>query len=126
MSGIEKSGNDIVVSIRWAVRILAGYLVVLVIVLFIGGILSGEGPGNPFKHPLEVQLGFVGMFAMWVGCIIGWKREGFGGLLVIGGMMIFHVVNRKFWLNGTFALFDLVGVLYLLYWWLKRPQKLAA
>jgi len=109
-----------VTAIRWATRILASLLAVFVLVIFVGESLAGEGPGNPFKHPLPVQLEFVGMLAIWVGMIVGWKWEGVASLLIISGMLIFHITTGKLWLNWTFGLFDLVGILFLLCWWLEK------
>ena len=125
MSSIQKSRNYGITVIRWVSRILGGLLAALVLFIFVGEILSGEGPGNPFKHPLPVQLGFVGMLAMWVGCIVGWKWQGVGALLTIGGIMTFHIIEKRLWLTGAFPLFDLAGILFLLCWLLKRLQKSA-
>ncbi|MHC4076364.1 MAG: DUF7670 domain-containing protein, partial [Planctomycetota bacterium] len=112
---------NIITGIGWVVRILASLLVILVLVIFIGeALIGGGGPGNPFKHPLPVQLEFVGMLAIFVGLIIGWKWQVAAGLLIIGGMMIFHIVQGKIWLNWVFGLFDITGILFILYWLLKR------
>lgn len=122
MENIRKTRKCCISVIRLATKILATLLVVSMMVMFIGQSLIGEGPGNPFKHPLPVQLGFVGMVAIWVGMIIGWKWERIAGLLVISGMAIFHILEGKLWLNWTFGLFDLVGILFLVCWWLKKLQ----
>ena len=126
MNDIRKFRKHLAVVICWVARILGSLLAVLVLVIFVGETLSGDGPGNPFKHPLPVQLGFVGMLAMWVGCIVGWKWQGVGALLTIGGIMTFHIIEKRLWLMGAFPLFDLAGILFLLCWWLKRAQKSAA
>ena len=110
------------VTIRWAARILGSLLAVLVLVIVISHAVSEEGLPNPFTQPLGVAFGFLGLFAAWLGVIIGWKWEGLGGLLVVGGIMIFHVVEGKFWLPPTFELFELAGLLFLAYWSLKRFQ----
>lgn len=81
-----------------------------------------EGPPNPFKQPLGVQLEFVGLFGIWAGMIVGWKWEGIAAALVVGGVMIFHIVEGKLWLSGVFGLFGFVGVLFLFCWWLRKPQ----
>jgi hypothetical protein len=77
--------------------------------------MGGQGPGNPFRHPLPVQLEFAGLLAILVGLIVGWKWQATAGLLIIGGMMIFHVVQGKIWLNWVFGLFDITGILFILY-----------
>ena len=118
MDNFTKQRKYWVIAIRWSARILGGLLAALILAIAIG-----EGLPNPFKHPLPVQLGFVGMLAMWVGCILGWKWQGLGAILVISGIMIFHVIERKLWLMGAFPLFDLAGVLFLLCWWLKKTHN---
>ena len=122
MDSIQKFRKYFAVVIRWVARILGGLLAILVLVIFVGESLVGEGPGNPFKHPLPVQLGFVGMLAMWVGCIVGWKWQGVGALLTIGGIMTFHIIEKRLWLMGAFPLFDLAGILFLLCWLLKKKR----
>ena len=123
MSSSKKSGNYILIGIRGATRILAGLLAIMVLVIFLGEGLSSEGPGNPFRHPLPVQLGFLGMLAIWTGLIVGWKWEGIAAILIISGMMIFHIIQGRLWLNWTFGLFDLAGILFLLCWRLGRLQR---
>lgn len=107
-----------VIGIRWVARIFGGLLAVLVLTIAIG-----EGPPNPFTQPLPVAIELFGMLAMWVGCIVGWKWQGVGALLTIGGIMIFHVIEKRLWLMGAFPLFDLAGVLYLICWWLAKHQR---
>ena len=111
--------------IRWAARILASLLVILVVVIFVGEsfFYPGDGPPNPLEQPIEVQLEFAGMLAMWVGMIVGWRWEGIASLLIFGGMAVFHIIEGKLWINGTFGLFDLAGILFLLCWGLKKFEK---
>jgi len=122
MSSSKRPGKYWVGGICWTARILASLLAALVVVIFVGEsfFYPGDGPPNPFKQPPEVQLEFAGMLAMLAGCILGWRWEGIAGLLVISGMMIFHIIEGKLWLNWTFGLFDLAGILFLLCWWMKR------
>ena len=109
--------------IRWSARTLAGLLAMLILTLAIGHALSSEGLPNPFEHPLPVQLEFAGMLVILAGMIVGWKWQKIGGLLIIGGMLIFHIIEGKFWLNWTFELFDLTGILFLLSWFLNKKVK---
>lgn len=123
MDDFVKQRKFWILGIHWVTRVLATLLTIMVLVIFLGEGLSSEGSGNPFKHSLSVQLEFLGIFIVWVGMIIGWKWEGIASGLIIGGMMIFHIVQGKFWLNWTFGLFDMTGILFLLSWWLKRFQQ---
>lgn len=111
------------IAIRWTARTLAGHMVMLILALAIGHALSSEGLSNPFEHPLPVQLEFAGMLVILAGMIVGWKWQKIGGLLIIGGMLIFHITAGKFWLNWVFGLFDLAGILFLLSWWMDKKVK---
>ena len=106
-------------TIRWVARILGTFLAGLVLVFVVAHALGEEGLPNPFTQPLGVALEFVGLFAAVLGAVIAWKWEGLGGVMVLGGMMIFHVVERDIWLAWG-ELFDLTGVLFLVYWYFKR------
>ncbi|MHC4623143.1 MAG: DUF7670 domain-containing protein [Planctomycetota bacterium] len=108
-------------AIRWAARTLSGLLAALMLSIVLCHAFSPEGLPNPFTQPPDVQLEFAGMLLMWSGWILGWKWEGIGGLLALCGIMIFHVVEAKIWLG--YGLADLVGILFLLSWWLRKRQR---
>ena len=103
---------------RWLVRIYGTLLLALVLAIFIG-----EGPPNPLKQPPGVQLELFGMFAMCVGLVLGWKWQNIGAILILGGIMMYHIVEKRLLLMGAFPLFDLAGILYLLSWLLTKLQK---
>ena len=109
-------GNPTLNSVRWTARILGGILAALLLYLVVGHALSPEGLPNPFTQPPGVRLEFLGLFAIWVGLILGWRWEGFGGLVALAGATVFHVVEGKLWLPGPFALVELAAVLFLVYW----------
>jgi hypothetical protein len=99
--------------VHWSARVTSLLLVGLVIVLMIGH----GGPPNVLCQPTPVQLEFAAMGLMLLGLVIGWVREGFGGLLVILGLAAFNIVELA--VNGrpalgAFPLFAVPGVLFLL------------
>ncbi|MFH1614405.1 MAG: hypothetical protein ABIG61_04895 [Planctomycetota bacterium] len=114
----QKFKKYCLIGIRWAARIYGALLAALILTIAIG-----EGPPNPFTQPLPVAIGLFGMLAMLIGCIVGWKWQGLGAILVIGGIMTFHVIEKRLWLMGAFPLFDLAGILFLFCWCLGRPQR---
>ncbi len=118
MNSVSRRRKYWAICLRWVARIYGGLLAVLVLMIAIG-----EGPPNPFTQPLPVAIELSGMLAMVIGCIVGWKQQGLGGLLVISGIMIFHVIEKRLWLMGAFPLFDLAGILFLLSWLLSRRQQ---
>jgi hypothetical protein len=65
--------------IRWIARVLATVLATLLFLLSIG-----QG-FNPAKMTIEEALMIMGFLAAWLGFIVGWKWEGIGGAMVIGG-----------------------------------------
>ena len=118
MKGIAKQKNYWVICIHWAARIYGALLTALVLTIAIG-----EGPPNPFTQPLPVAIELFGMLAMLIGCIVEWKWQGLGAILVITGIMTFHVIEKRLWLMGAFPLFDLAGILFLFCWWLGRSLR---
>jgi hypothetical protein len=72
--------------------------------------------------PREV-VGHVCFFAILVGLILAWLREGLGGALAVAGFTIFYVT---WWATGDsphgpfLALIAVPGFLFLTYWLLTR------
>jgi hypothetical protein len=97
---------------RGAARITSLLLFGMVVVIVIGH----GGPPNIFSQPPSVQLEFVALGLMLLGFVVGWMREGLGGLLVLLGLAAFNavelVVNGRPAL-GAFPLFAVPGVLFL-------------
>jgi len=69
---------------RWTARILGALLLVLILALAIG-----EGIPNPFAQPFGVQLGFLALAFLVIGILAGWRWEFFGGVLSLGGWLLF-------------------------------------
>jgi hypothetical protein len=93
----------------------------------VGAMVIGHGgPPNVLSQPTPVQLEFAAMGLMLLGLLIGWVREGFGGLLVIVGLAAFNIVELA--VNGrpargAFPLFAVPGVLFLLSALLRWKNK---
>jgi hypothetical protein len=77
--------DAILLVLRWSARISGLLLVVLVVAMTIGH----GGPPNVFQAPLPVQIEFCGLFLSLAGFLVGWRREGLGGLLAATGFAIF-------------------------------------
>jgi peptidoglycan/LPS O-acetylase OafA/YrhL len=108
--------------VRWAARVTSLLLFGLVMVIAVGQ----GGPPNPFRQPRPVQLEFAAMGLMLLGFIIGWVREGLGGLLVLLGLAGFNAVELA--VNGrpalgAFPLFAVPGALFLLSALLGRRSR---
>lgn len=107
-----KKPQSTVPTLLWVARILGTLLFLLVATIFIGESISA-GPPNPLEQPLEVRIEFAGMFAALVGIIVGFKWPRFAAMIILSGVMVFHVIESKVWINWIYALFDLAGILYL-------------
>ena len=93
---------------RWITRILG-----TAILLLIAAFAIGEGVPNPLAQPLRVNLLFAAMLLMIAGQILAWKWERLGGLLILGGLAFFAIVNHGIKLNLVFGPMLAVGLLYL-------------
>ena len=113
--------------VRWIARIVGSMIVGLVVIIKIG---EGFNPANLNGIELAMSAAF---WAALTGMIVLWRWEGTGGLLVVGGMLVFYALN--FAASGripggwVFPLCYLPGVLALVCWshdkwkWPRRAQS---
>jgi hypothetical protein len=105
--------------VHWSARVTSLLLLGLVIVLVVG---QGGMP-NVLRQPTPVQLEFAALGLMLLGLVVGWVREGLGGLLVLLGLAAFNgvelAVNGRP-ARGAFPLFAVPGGLFLLSAMLRR------
>lgn len=112
--------KTIVKGIRWFARIAGALLVLFVLSMFIGYAIGPQGFGE--VKPTAIPL-FGGMGLMVGGIIVAWSREGLGGLLTVGGFILFLGVELvsggdfDFWFLVTFPI---VGLLFLFCWWQSK------
>jgi hypothetical protein len=123
--------QQLVILARWSGRILSVLLIGLMVVLFVGHINSG-GTCRPQgdhiarevepQHLRETALG-VTLFTILAGLAIGWKWEGLGSVLILGGFVVFAIVNgdtrslEPYPLHNPFFGFLITGLLFLFCWW---------
>ena len=108
--------------VHWSARVTSLLLFGLVVVVVIGQ----GGPPNIFHQPTPVQLEFVALGLMLLGLVLGWVREGIGGLLVLLGLAALNTVELA--VNGrpavgAFPLFALPGALFLFSALLRRRGR---
>jgi hypothetical protein len=108
--------------VRWSARLTSLLLLGLVSVFVIGH----RGLPDIFRQPTPVQFEFAALGLMLLGLVIGWLREGIGGLLVVLGLVAFNIV--EFAASGrpalgAFPLFAVPGVLFLLSALLQRRDN---
>jgi hypothetical protein len=94
--------------LRWTARILGTAILILIATFAIG-----EGVPNPLATTIREDLLSVALLTMLVGLVAAWRWEGIGGLLILGGLAFFAVVNHGVPLNLVFAPMLVVGLIYL-------------
>ncbi len=113
--------QNLLLGARWLARITGVALVGLVLLF-----LVGEGPPNPFKEPVSVQLELFAMLLMLVGFLVGWRWEAMGGIVAVSGFAIFFATD---WAatgrvpGGAIPLFVLPGVLFLVSSGMARAMR---
>ena len=109
------SERRVVTVLRWTARVIGTLILLLIAALAIG---EGLHPARLFES-LRVTLLTVAMLTMMGGTVVGWKWEGIGGLLILGGFVFFAIVKYGDALNIVFGPWLLAGLLYLECWWMK-------
>ncbi len=109
---------------RWFTRIAGSLLFILIIVFFIGNI---QMDGFPTGLSATEIVMFIAFFIILFGLVIGWFKELIASILIIGGFLVFSITNLvssgRFYSGLTMLLFLIVGLLYLLVWYLTRKYK---
>ncbi len=107
---------------RWTARIL-GTLMVLFLLAFV----FGEGP-PPLTRMTGRELGYaLGVGGLFLGLIIAWFWEGWGGLLSVLGWGFLAVVAKRPPWDLPFSIPAAIGLLHLVCWWgLRGPAPPAA
>jgi len=101
--------------IRWIARVTGAALL-----LIIAAFAIGEGFPNPAALPLNEFLMFVVLTFMEIGVVIAFKWELPGGLMIITGYLVFAFIEKKLLAGPVFPVFFIVGILFLLCWWLEK------
>jgi len=96
---------------RWTARIL-GSLMVLFILTFV----FGEGPPPLLRMTAREQLYALGMSSLFLGLVVAWFREGWGGLMSVLGWAFLSVLARRPALDLPLSIPAAVGLLHLLCW----------
>ena len=116
MAASSGSGETGLVVIRWTARISASLLVALVLTIVIGEGIMGDGLPNPLKQPISVNIESLAFLIAFVGLIAGWWREGLGGGLVLGGLVLLNLVElvmHGHFAGGAFPYIFIPGILYM-------------
>lgn len=103
---------------RWFARVIG-----LMITAFILALAVGQRLNLANLNAGEMTMA-AALFVALVGMIVLWKWEGLGGVLVVGGLLVFYVTNYavsgKLPGGWVFPLCFLPGVLSLFVWLNER------
>lgn len=105
----------VVVVSRWTARTIGIPLFALLVLL-----TFGDGAPNPLTASRREILFVAVALTMLVGLVLAWKREAVGGLLILGGLVLFATADEAFLLNIVFTPWLVTGLLYLVCWLGKR------
>ncbi len=98
--------------LRWTARIIGSMIALLMIVVVVG-----EGVWLNQISMIQLLMS-TALAVSWVGLLIGWKWEGFGGTLVLSGLAAFYLLNLSesgsFPSGWPFPSIAFPGILYIL------------
>ncbi len=105
---------------RWTARILGTSFLLTFLTIAICGVI-GDGPLDLSEVPLADRFGFLAMFGMCLGIVVGWKWEGIGSALILCNFAFFWIAKQMApMINLAFGSLLLSGILYFIAWLLKR------
>ena len=105
-------------AVTWIARISGLLFFLFVLYFVIAHAISPEGLPVPWRQPLRVQLDFVALLAMAVGCMVGWTRDGIAAVMIVCGYALWQLVERRFpWPPGIIEIPLVIGALYTASWW---------
>jgi len=91
----NRYGSKAVHVVRWIARISSGFIAALILLIFIGEGVA-EGFGLILQLSIHESMMMIAFIAGWIGLLLGWKWELYGGLLVICGVVVFYLLNYLF------------------------------
>jgi hypothetical protein len=111
--------------IRWTAGILS-IISIGIMLLF----MAGEGFSKKFIKPVEWILFLFFPFGISVGMILSWWKEGIGGSIAVGSLLMFYavhfIIEGKFPSGWAWLVFTIPGFLFLLFWYRTRKSRNAA
>lgn len=122
---VGNHGRNHVQMIRWIARIAASLIAALMLLIFVGeGIASGDDL-IPRLTGRETAM-MVVFAAAWAGLLLGWRWELLGGLLTVGAVIAFYLLDYAF--SGSFprgpyfVLFFSPSLLFIYCGWRARTR----
>ncbi len=122
MDGRSQTRNFSIRIVRWAARIWSIGSIGLILLFIIG---EGINPTAPREW-----LGLLFFpFGISLGMILAWRKEGLGGIITAGSLLIFYGIHYatagRFPKGWAWLVFAAPGFLFLLCWYLSRKTSIA-
>ena len=119
MSTLHMPPSGLEAGLRWTARLLAGILVGLVLLIFVG-----DGASNLLTLKPAEALQMTVFLTTCVGLVIAWRKPFLGGAIATGGILLFFAVEiagtGKLPTGLVFPLILLTGILFLLSAFIRR------
>jgi len=115
VSRLQAHWQWLLLILRWIARLAGTAMALLIVTIAIGE----GGPPNPWSQPWKVNLELHLMLAIWAGLLLGWKWEGLGGAMVVGGLLAFAGLEGRM-PHAVFGTMLVPGLMYLCCWCSER------
>ena len=115
-------------TIRWSARITGALLTLICLIFFIGYAIEDLNKSVPDPG---LELYNVILFIAWgiglAALILGWWKEGLGGIISFISFIIFNILAAVNPVPGSgytiiLLIFFIPSILFITYWWLKRKS----
>lgn len=120
---MKSSGNStspFLPIVRWTARISSIFFIIVFLLMFLG-----EGFDPAKVKPIEWLMLLFGPFGFMLGMIIGWWKEGLGGVITILSFFAAMIVGDY---SGSGAGYMVIcaspGFLFLLSWFLSKSSAI--
>lgn len=107
------------VTARIAGIAILGFLLFFIFAHIFGNDEAGEG----FRSAREVLTFVFFPITTTAGLLIALRNQGLGGLITVGGMILFYIFSGNWWFNIFTITIIISGMLYIGDWYLSRKNS---
>ena len=108
--------------LRWIARIWSILSISFLSFMFIAH-LFGEESGS-FNSINEVFLFLFYVVGVFLGMILSWKWEGIGGIMGTVSIIVFHLIEPKFYLDPWIDGLAFPVILFLICWYFSQESRI--
>ena len=107
--------------ILWSARVLGSVIVAFVLFFLFAHILGNGEEAGPMSDSDRLSFAFFPL-GLTLGLLVAYKWEGLGGIIATGGMAALFIHRPDLLRSVNMLLIALPGLLYVLYWWMKKRK----